>query len=92
MNTTKFACGKEPFTLEWASFFTLHGLDPQANPITSSTWEVTGGVKGNEFIDGADTAVFLSGGTVGTLLVAKNTIQVDGGTYQDCRTLYVEIL
>ena len=91
MNTTQPACGREPFTFDWAPFYTRHGLDPLVDLITSSVWEVTGGVKGSEFIDGADTTVFLSGGTVGVTLIAKNTIQINGGTYQNCGTLYVEI-
>ena len=85
--TTKQECSREPFFLDWQDFYTQYGLDPLVNPITASTWEVVGGVGDVEFVNIAQTGVFLSGGTPGGAITAKNTIEILGGTYRDCRTI-----
>lgn len=91
IKTKQTECGREPFFLDWSEFYDRHGLDPAVDLITSSVWEVTGGTGGTEFLTTPETGIFLSGGTVGAAILAKNTIQINGGTYQDCRTLRVEV-
>jgi hypothetical protein len=91
LKTTKPACSVEPFTLDYAPFYSRHGLDPLVDLITSSVWEVIGGAKGAEGVATPKTSVFLDGGTVGSLLIAKNTIQINGGTYQTCGTLHIRV-
>lgn len=91
IQATKSECGLEPFTLDWTELFTRHGLDPNVDLITTSTWDVTGGTKGSDFIATPDTTVVLSGGTIGGSIQAKNTIEINGGAYRDCRTLSVSI-
>lgn len=85
------ACAKEPFSIDWSAFFTVHDLDPLVSPITSSTWVVVGGVEGSSFVTGAKTGVFLSGGTAGGKITATNTIEINGGEYRDCRTLIIGV-
>ncbi|MCH9837687.1 hypothetical protein K0U83_18640 [bacterium] len=89
--TSQSECGREPFGFDWTGFYTRHGLDTETNLITSSTWTVTGGTKGTEFIDTPRTSVFLEGGTVGVDMVAENEIEIDGGTYKDCRKIIIEV-
>ena len=91
LKTTKPDCSVEPFTLDYTPFYEVHGLDVGTDLITSSVWVVTGGSKGAEGFTTPKTSVFLSGGTVGTPLVAKNTIEINGGTYKTCATLYIEV-
>ena len=92
MNTTKQACSKEPFSLDWSAFYALIGLDPRVNQISSSVWVITGGVSIDlESNSGGVTTALVSGGTVGETATIKNTIQVDGGTYKDCRTITLAI-
>ena len=91
IKTSQASCAKEPFFLDWTEFYERHGLDPNVDLITSSVWEVTNGIKGNEFINTPETGLFLSGGTVGVDILAHNTIEINGGTYADCRTLRVEV-
>lgn len=91
IKTSQSDGGKEPFFLDWTDFYTRHGLDPAVDLITASTWVVTGGVKGVEFIDTPETGVFISGGVAGSEILAKNTIEIGGGTYADSRTLKIEV-
>lgn len=91
ITATMADCGKEPFFLDWTEFYERHGLDPLVDLITSSVWTVTGGTGGTQFLSTPNTGIFLSGGTPGTPILAENTIQINGGTYQDCRTLRVEV-
>ena len=92
MNTSKKACSKEPFTLDWSDFFELVGLDPQIDTISSSVWAVTGGaVSDLEGVNGPKTTILLSGGTKGTPATITNTIELSGGTYKDCRTIHLTI-
>lgn len=91
LTTSMQVCAKEPFTLDWSDFYQVHGLDPATDPITSSTWEVTNGTKGAEFINGAEVSVFISGGAIGKTILAKNTIEIQNGIYRDCRTIYIGV-
>ena len=90
--TQKQACAREPFTLDWATFFEVHGLDVLTDSITSSVWNVTGGDLLNSSIDGVFTTVLLEGGVLGTPILAENTVEINGGSqYRDCRTLRIEV-
>ena len=92
MKSTKQACSKEPFTLDWTDFFLLVGLDPLSDPITSSVWTLVGGVVSQvEQVNGPKTTILLSGGVVGTDVTLTNTIELANGTYKDCRTIYITI-
>ena len=92
MKTAKQECSKEPFTFDWASFFELIELDPTVTPITSSVWELTGDlVSLGEDTTGANATILLGGGVAGTTAQAMNTIEVAGGRYRDCRTLYIDV-
>lgn len=88
--TQMSACAREPFFIDWAPFFTLHGLDPDTDPITSSVWDVTGASQGVAFINGAETGVFIHSPTADEV-IAHNTIEVGGGTYRDCRRISITV-
>ena len=89
--TTQSECGREPFGFDWTGLYTRYNLDPLVDLITASTWTVTGGTKGPEFIETPRTSVFLEGGTVGVPMIAKNEIEIAGGAYRDCRTIHIEV-
>lgn len=92
IKTAMADCATEPFFLEWDEFYARHGLDPATDLITSSVWTVTGATKGVEFIDTPDTGVFLTPTVAaGQTILAENVIQINGGVYQDCRTLRIEV-
>ena len=91
MNTVKADCAREPFTLDWADFYATYNIDVATTPITSSVWTISDGVKGREFIDGMTTTLTIDGGTQGVILAAENTIEINGGEYRDCRTIYIEV-
>ncbi len=93
MKTSKSDCAREPFTFDWIEFFDTHGLTPTANPITSSVWTISGGsaTLGAESIADALTSVFVLGGTTGDKLAVENVIEIGGGTYRDCRTLFISV-
>ena len=88
---SKPACSLEPFTLDWTDFYNTHNLDPNTDLITSSVWTVTGGTQGSDSIQTPKTTVFLSDGVIGGTLAAKNTIEINGGVYRTCATLYLSI-
>lgn len=58
--------------------------------ITSSTWTVTGATADSDSHDDTTTTVWLSGGTVGTPIVATNRITTAGGRTDD-RTLRIAV-
>lgn len=89
--TEKSVCTKMPYGFDWANLYTDLGLDPVLNPITSSTWDVTNATKGNEFLNGAQTLVDISGGTLGVDVLAHNTIEIDNGTYRECKTIRIKV-
>lgn len=91
MKTEKESCSKEVFGLDWTAFFEANGLTVGTDTITSSTWTLTDGTLGLEFIDGAETTVFVEGGTPGVTAVLENIIEINGGTYRDCRKIYIEV-
>ncbi len=91
IKTSMSECAREPFTIDWTAFYEEHGLDIGTNPITLSEWTVTDGTKADESIVAAETTVFLSGGTVGTPILAENKIEIENGIYIDCRTLEIEV-
>ena len=91
MKTDKNACSTEPFTLDWTDFFTELGVDPIANPITTSVWTLTGVTGGAEVLDGVKTSIILSGGVVGVDATAKNTVTIGSLGYGECHTLYIAI-
>lgn len=91
MKTQKQSCSKELFGLDWSDFFTKNGLDPLVDAITSSTWTLTSGTKGSEFVATPETSLFIEGGSPGTTINAENTVEVNGGAYRDCRTLFIEV-
>ena len=85
-------CAKEPFFLDWAEFYTRHGLDTAVDLITSCVWTVTGATKGTEFIDTPAVGVFLEPTvSAGEYVIAEAVIQINGGAYRDCRTLSIEV-
>ena len=90
--TTMRACAKEPFFLTWSDFYAKHGLSTATDTITASVWTVTGGTGGVEFLDGNRTGLFLSGGTPGGEIVAKNVIEINGGQYIACDYINVGIV
>ncbi len=92
MNTQKMACSREPFTVDWSNFYEKFNIDVAIKPITSSVWHLSDGVKGAEFVSSALVTVFIDGGTPGVVLTAKNTIEINGGEYRDCRTIYIEVV
>ena len=94
MKTTASICFKEVFTFDWTDFYAKQGLDISSNLITSSVWAVTGnGVGGATAINSPETSIAIEadGASVGDVVTAKNTIQIDDGTYQDCRMLFITI-
>ena len=91
IKTKMSECGREPFTIDWSEFFTRHGLTVGTDTITASAWVVTGGTKLSDSIIGADTPVFIEAVSAGQTVFAKNTIEINGGAYRDCRTLAIEV-
>lgn len=91
MKTTKQSCSKELFGFDWTAFFNQNNLTVDVDTITSSKWILSGGVAGPEFINDTETSMFIDGGEQGTILSAENTIEINGGVYVDCRTIYIEI-
>ena len=91
--TTKQSCAAEPFTFDWQAFYDRHGLDPLVDLITSSVWVVEAGTVslGAESIATPTASVFISGGARGESAAIENTIEINGGTYRDCQTLYMTI-
>ncbi len=91
ISTKKAECSTEPFTLDWTDFYARHNIDSSLKLITSSTWTVTDGTKGAEYIATPQTTLTIIGGTPGVTLVAENTIEINGGEFRDCRKLYIEV-
>ncbi len=91
MKTQKASCSTEPFTLDWSDFYATFGIDTATKPITSSVWVLSDGSAGAEFINAAQTTLFISGGTIGVTMTAENTIEINNGEYKDCRTIYIEV-
>ena len=91
--TTKQSCATEPFTFDWQAFYTRHGLDPLVDLITSSVWSVEAGTVtlGAESITTPLASAYISGGVRGENAAIENTIEINGGTYRDCQTLYMSI-
>lgn len=91
MKTSMPDCGVEPFTLDYTDFYDEHELDVGTDLITSSTWVVTNGTGSGDFVNTPKTTITLSGATLGITIVAKNTIEINGGALKTCATLYVDI-
>lgn len=69
------------YGFDWAKWL---GTDT----ITTSTWVVTGATKNSDTHDTTTTTVWLSGGIVGTQIVATNHIVTAGGRTDD-RTMTI---
>ncbi len=91
MYEKKSACSEEPFTIDWSSFYTNLGIDVATNPITSSVWTVASGTAVSDTITLDKTTITLSGGVSGEFITAKNNIEINGGQYKDCATLYIRV-
>jgi hypothetical protein len=93
--TTASECFKEPFTINWSSFYSELNLDMNTCLITSSTWQLISGpgVLGANSIDTPETTVNIEASSAlsGDEILVENTIQVDNGAFQDCRTLKIEV-
>lgn len=96
MKTTKTDCAKEPFTFDWTDFYdTFPDIDPINDPITNSAWTLTGSgtaTTGSQNVASPLTSIFVIGGVVGETLVLENTIEIGGGTYKDCRKLFISVV
>lgn len=93
MKTTASECSIEPYTFDHSALYARLGLDTVTDLITSSTWVVTGNATlGANGIDTPQTSTFLTvTGVVGDLIVLKNTIEIDGAIYRDCKKLYITV-
>ena len=91
IKTSKPSCSIEPFTLDYAPFYDTHGLDINTDLITSSVWVVTGGTGGFESFVTPKTTIVLSDGAVGVQMVAKNVIEINGGAFKTCATLFIDV-